>query len=98
MSWTFGDALWSGAGVVLLLGVVLVFFWLAVKRKPVALVVLGALVFAGPSLLQVDRTWLLQRLTDDWLPVLPVVMVVWVVLQLVTRGAVARRWTAARAR
>lgn len=98
MSSTVAETLWSGAGVALFLALVLLFSWLALKRKPLALVVIGPLVFVGPSLLQVDRTWLLQRLSDDWLPVLLLGIVVGFVLQLVSRAAVTHLWSRARPR
>lgn len=87
-----------GAGVLVFLALVLLFSWLALRRKPMALAVIGALVLAGPSLLQVDRAWLLQRLTSDWLPVLLLGLALGVVLQLVSRAAVTHLMSWARTR
>jgi hypothetical protein len=74
------------AGRPLFLALILALSWCAVKRKPLALVVVGALVVLGPLLLQVDRTWLLQRLTGDWLPVLLLGIAVGVALHPVLRA------------
>jgi hypothetical protein len=83
---TVAEVVWAGTGAVLFLALVLAFSWLVVKRKPMALVVAGALVALGPSFLQVDRTWLLQRFTGDWLPVLLLGIAAGVVLHPVSRA------------